>query len=100
MFIRKLSDWMLFLLPVDLAVNGCHSGVRPVAELQNIPRITKEELRDKLGDPLIAIIDVRYTPNRNKSDRKIASAVREDHKFGDIWFSAKMPPPARTLNND
>jgi hypothetical protein len=78
MFIHKFSGWMLFLLLVTLAVIGCHRGVRPVEELEDIPRMTKEDLRAKLGEPMIAIIDVRYTPNWKKSDRKIASAVRED----------------------
>jgi hypothetical protein len=76
---------MLFLLLVALAIIGCHRGVRPVEELEDISLITKEDLRDKLGDPMIAIIDVRYTPNWKKSDRKIASAVREDPMELDSW---------------
>jgi hypothetical protein len=48
--------------------------------------MTKEELKTKLGDSLIAIVDVRYTPNWKKSDRQIAGAVREDPVELGSWF--------------
>ena len=78
MNIHKLSGWGLFILLVFIAISGCHHGFRPVEELVDIPRILKEDLTTKLGDSTITIIDVRYTPNWKKSDRKIAGAVRED----------------------
>jgi hypothetical protein len=82
----KLPDRMIFLFLIAFAVIGCHQGVRPVEELKDIPRMTNEELKAKLGDPMIAIIDVRYTPNWKKSDRKISGAVREDPVELSSWI--------------
>jgi hypothetical protein len=49
------------------------------------PRITKEELKAKLGDPSVTVIDVRYKPNWKKSDKKIKGALREDPNEISSW---------------
>ncbi len=49
------------------------------------PRITKEELKAKLNEPAITVIDVRYGPNWKKSGQKIAKAVREDPNEIGSW---------------
>jgi len=41
------------------------------------PRITKEELKQRLGNPEIVIVDVRSGGDWTGSERKIAGAVRE-----------------------
>ena len=78
----------LCLLPIlaTIFVNGCHHGFRPIDELEDISRITKEELRGKLGDPSLTIIDARYRPNWEKSDRLIAGALREDPMEVSSWI--------------
>ena len=80
--------WRLFLLLffVVLLAGGCHLGVRPIDELEDIPRISKDDLRARLGDPMVSIIDVRYTPNWKKSDIKITGAVREDPMEVGSWI--------------
>lgn len=50
------------------------------------PRITKEELKAKLGDPAVAVIDVRYKANWKKSGQQIARAVREDPSEISSWI--------------
>jgi rhodanese-related sulfurtransferase len=42
------------------------------------PLMTDVELKAKLGDPALTIIDVRQQAHWNASDRKIVGAVRED----------------------
>jgi lambda repressor-like predicted transcriptional regulator len=49
------------------------------------PRITKEELKARLGDPAVTMIDVRYKQNWKKSGQKIAKAVREDPNEISSW---------------
>ncbi len=49
------------------------------------PRITKEELKAKLGDPAVTVIDVRYKANWKKSGQKITKAVREDPNEISSW---------------
>jgi hypothetical protein len=43
-----------------------------------IPRMTKEELKSRLGSPDVIVIDVRQKGDWESSNKKITSAVRED----------------------
>jgi hypothetical protein len=52
--------------------------VSAAAADDDAPRITKEELKARLDEPALAVIDVRFNPNWKKSGQKIAKAVRED----------------------
>jgi len=54
------------------------AAVSAAAADDDAPRITKEELKAKLNEPSLAVIDVRYGPNWKTSGQKIAKAVRED----------------------
>lgn len=56
-----------------------------VAAEDEAPRITREELKAKLGDPAVTVIDVRYKSNWKKSGQKIAKAVREDPNEVGSW---------------
>lgn len=49
------------------------------------PRISKEELKSRLGDKDIVVIDVRTGYDWEKSDSKIRGAVREDPKDAASW---------------
>ncbi len=49
------------------------------------PRITKEELKQRLGDPKVVIVDVRAGRDWSQSDRKISGAVREGPNDADSW---------------
>lgn len=50
-----------------------------------VPLITAEELKAKLGDPNLTILDVRREAHWNASDRKIVGAVREDPEAVESW---------------
>jgi hypothetical protein len=85
MYIYRFLVLCVFALLVFISAYGCHEGFRPVDELEDIPRITKEELKAKMGDPAVNIIDVRYKPNWQKSDRLIAGASREEPMEVGSW---------------
>ena len=59
--------------------------VSAAAADDDAPRITKEELKAKLNEPEIIVIDVRFGPNWKKSGQKIAKAVREDPNEISSW---------------
>ena len=80
-----MNRYRILVFLVFLLIFGCHQGLRPVDELADIPRITKEELKAKIGDPSVNIIDVRYKPNWGKSDRLIAGALREEPMEVGSW---------------
>ena len=49
------------------------------------PRISKEQLKSRLGDKNIVVIDVRIGNDWEKSDSKIRGAVREDPEDAASW---------------
>jgi rhodanese-related sulfurtransferase len=56
----------------------------------DVPRITKEELKSKLADRDIVILDVRRSGDWKASPSKVKGAVREDPGDVDSW-AAKYP---------
>ncbi len=52
----------------------------------DVPRISIKELKTKLGDPGIAIIDVRSAHDWEDSSSMIKGAVREDPGQLDSWI--------------
>jgi hypothetical protein len=48
------------------------------ARADDVPRMTKEELRARLGAPELVILDLRIGRDWQASDLKIKGAVRED----------------------
>ena len=59
--------------------------VPAIAADDNAPRITKEQLKAKLGEPSVTVIDVRYKANWKKSNQRVAGAVREDPNEISSW---------------
>lgn len=68
-------------LMILFMVGGCTT----LAKSTDAPRMTKEELKAKLGNPDLVIIDVRLGKDWTGSDLKIKGAVREDPTAVDSW---------------
>jgi len=51
------------------------------------PRITKEELREKMDRPEVVVLDVRKESDFEDSDMKIQGAERVDPADIDGWMS-------------
>ncbi len=47
----------------------------PPSSVEQVPRLTKEQVRDMLGKPDVVIIDIRFIKQYEQSDRKIPGAV-------------------------
>ncbi len=77
---------------LSLTVVGVLTGSAIAAE---VPTITKEDLRAKLGDPNLVVLDVRQGRDWKTSDVKIKGAVRENP--GDIAGWAGKYPKNKTL---
>jgi hypothetical protein len=52
---------------------------------EEVPRMTKEQARDVLGNPNYVVLDVRKSSDWDGSDSKIRGAVREDPSKVDAW---------------
>jgi hypothetical protein len=61
----------------------------------DIPRITKEELKVKLGDPDVIILDVRVENQWKESPEKILGAVHENATEVKSW--AQKYPTDKTI---
>jgi len=63
---------------------------------KEVPRITKEELKDQMGAADLVLLDVRAGKDWTSSEVKIKGAVREDPKEFDAWAS-KYPKEKRIV---
>lgn len=68
---RYAAFGALFLLLASVLFSSDVSAAGPL-------RITKEELKQRLANPEIVIVDVRSGSDWKGSERKIAGAVREE----------------------
>ena len=55
------------------------------AKSADVPRMTKDELKAILGNPDLAIIDVRAQKDWTDGDSKIKGALREDPESVKSW---------------
>jgi hypothetical protein len=77
---RKL--WM-FTVTASFIIFGMLAGMTCAADA---PRMSKEDLKSKLGDPEVIILDVRASGDWDSSSTKIQGAIREDpNKSAKSW---------------
>jgi hypothetical protein len=50
-----------------------------------VPRMTPDELKSRLGNPEVVILDVRFREGWLASERKIKGAMWEDPRAIDSW---------------
>ena len=81
---------MKMRLSATWAVTLCLTvvGISALAALaQEAPRITKEELKEMLGNPDVIIIDLRLGRDWENSELRIDGALREDPGKLNSWIS-------------
>ena len=78
--------WLLTALGMLLVFIACTT----IQSAQNVPRITNDELKAKLGSPGMVLIDVRTESDWENSAEKIAGAIRMDPETVDTW-AATLP---------
>jgi hypothetical protein len=71
------------------------SGLTALASAADVPKLTTEELRTRLGSPDLVIIDVRIERDWKSSPLKIKGAVWEDFLDVDAW--ANKYPKNKTI---
>ena len=74
----------LALFCTYMALFGHGPGLS-AADKSDVPEISPTQVKELLGQPKTAIIDVRRTRSWWQSGKKILSAVREDPSKVDIW---------------
>jgi len=61
-------------------------AVASLAFAEEVPRITKEELKRRFSDPNLIVIDVRANVDWDGSPLKIRGALREDPRRVNSWM--------------
>ena len=75
---RYAAFGAMFLLLASVLASPDVSALEPL-------RTTKEDLKQRLGNPEIVIVDVRSGSDWKNSQRKIPGAVREEPNDVDGW---------------
>ena len=83
------------LLLAALSILFMVAGCTMFGKSGDAPRMTKDELKARLGNLDLLIIDARYGKDWTDSDLKIKGAIREDPKAFDSW--ASKYPKDKTL---
>jgi rhodanese-related sulfurtransferase len=82
----------LLILGLSLAIMGILAAF---AAADEVPRMTKEQLKALLDAPDVVVLDVRRGKNWKESEKKIRGAVRENPKRFKSW--AHKYPKGKTL---
>jgi hypothetical protein len=80
--VGKKGIWVTIVGLLSLFFWGCFQNV---ALDTTTPRMTKEELKSRLKEPDLVIIDARLEDEWKKTEWKIAGAVREDPEKLGSW---------------
>jgi rhodanese-related sulfurtransferase len=83
----------LVILVLGLAIG---SMLAPFAGADEVPRMTKEQLKALLDDPDVVILDVRTSRDWKGSEKKIKGAIRENPKGFESW-AHKYPKDKRLV---
>jgi len=75
------------LIAVGFVLIGLPGVSASTARAADAPRMSIEDLRDRLGEPGLMLIDVRRGGDWNNSSAKIKSAVRHDPAAFAQWKS-------------
>jgi hypothetical protein len=78
-----------------VAFLGVGAALMTACASDDPPKMTKEELKGRLGDPEVVIVDVRAEGSWAESTTKIKGAVREDPKVVQSWV--QKYPKDKTL---
>ena len=87
---QKAVGWLAAVLSLGVVL----AMVVP-AMSQEVPRISKEDLKELLGKPDVVIVDVRTGSDWNDSSVKVKGAVREEPDKVDSWI--EKYPKDKTL---
>jgi len=80
-----IKNKFLTILSIGLSLALVGLIIISVFAAEDVSRISKEKLKELLGNPNVIILDVRYSENWQESEFKIKGATRRRPKFFDSW---------------
>ena len=91
MILRKVVSTLTMVMGLTMLSVLLHAVLAEAA----VPKMTKEELRAKLDDQNVVIVDVRLGKDWKASEEKIKGAIRADAK--DVESLTTQYPKDKTL---
>ena len=79
---KKLAGYLIIAILMLSVLGGCATS--PFAD-DAVPRMTKEELKQRMGSPDVIILDTRTGSDWNDSDQIILGAKRAEPKEFSKW---------------
>jgi hypothetical protein len=71
----KPRFWLILSLVTALILVALTGYTAPPSSVEQVPRLTKEAVKDMLGKPDVVIVDIRFIKQYEQSDGKIPGAV-------------------------
>jgi len=71
----KPRFYLILSLVISMILVALTGYSAPPSSVEQVPRLTKEAVKDMLGKPDVVIVDIRYIKQYEQSDRKIPGAV-------------------------
>ncbi len=82
---KMKKDKFLSIKSIALSLALVGLIIISVFAAEDVLRISKEMLKEQLGNPNVIILDVRVSENWQKSEFKIKGAIRRRPKLFDSW---------------
>ena len=80
-----MKKYQPFLLVLFILVFGCQAGQE--LSTDNVPRVSKEDLKARLDSEDVILVDVRAEQDWAQSTSKIRGAIRKEPESVDSWAS-------------
>jgi len=71
----KPRTCLILSLATALILVALTGYTAPPSSVEQVPRLTKEQVKDMLGKPDVVIVDIRYIKQYEQSDKKLPGAV-------------------------
>jgi hypothetical protein len=71
----KAKPILIAFLAALLSLVALVGWSAPPSSVEQVPRLTKEAVKEMLGKPDVVIVDIRYIKQYEQSDKKLPGAV-------------------------
>jgi predicted sulfurtransferase len=71
----KAKPILIVFLAALLSLVALAGWSAPPLSVEQVPRLTKEAVKEMLGKPDVVIVDIRYIKQYEQSDKKLPGAV-------------------------
>jgi len=71
----NMKPILIASLAVLLSLVAMSGFSAPPSSVEQVPRLTKEAVKEMLGKPDVVMVDIRYIKQYEQSDKKIPGAV-------------------------